>query len=228
MHHPPRTTKAAMQEMPTSSSTRSRAERPQRFAMRSISGSAKSAARMRPLVRPCLLCSSTRSLKDEDHQPQSQGAVSSLTRQGSGPANTTLDHVNQSPASPCRHTQGAEGEALLALFPNGIKILEGGGASAMHAVEKKEPKLYCVSGKRKFKVSTVPLSGDSLNSRDGFVLDAGEDKLIVQWVNADATPAMKFRTLDLAEEIEQEYHGGHAQVRHTPPHTTSHHISNGT
>ena len=114
----------------------------------------------------------------------------------------------------CRHTQGTEGEALLALFPKGIKVLDGGVNSALTSAEDKTaPKLYCVSGKRKFKVSSVPLEAASLNSRDGFVLDCGSDDVIIQWVNTDASPALKYRTLDLADELEQEYHSGSAQVR---------------
>lgn len=108
---------------------------------------------------------------------------------------------------------------MLALFPKGIKVLDGGVKSALSSAEDKTaPKLYCVSGKRKFKVSSVPVEAASLNSRDGFVLDCGCEDVIVQWVNTNASPALKYRTLDLADELEQEFHGGSAQVcRCLPP-----------
>jgi Gelsolin repeat len=125
---------------------------------------------------------------------------------------TQVESSNEQECS-CRHTQGTEGEALLALFPKGIKVLQGGVKGALKSAEDKTaPKLYCVSGKRRFKVSSVPVEAASLNSRDGFVLDCGSEDLIVQWVNTDASPALKFRTLDLADELEQEYHGGNATV----------------
>lgn len=122
---------------------------------------------------------------------------------------------NSEETSFCRHTQGTEGEALVALFPKGLKVLDGGVKGALTSAEDKTaPKLYCVSGKRRFKVSSVPVEAASLNSRDGFVLDCGSEDLIVQWVNTNAPPALKFRTLDLADELEQEYHGCSAQVFH--------------
>jgi hypothetical protein len=95
-------------------------------------------------------------------------------------------------------------------------VLEGGVKGALSSVEDKTaPKLYCISGKHRFKVSSVPVEAASLNSQDGFVLDCGSEDLIVQWVNANASPALKFRTLDLADELEQEYHAGHATVSFT-------------
>lgn len=114
----------------------------------------------------------------------------------------------------CRHTHGTEGEALVALFPKGIKVIDGGVKGALKPTdeEKTAPKLYCVSGKRTFKVSSVPVEAASLNSRDAFVLDCGSEDMIVQWVNTNASPALKFKTLDLADELEQEYHAGNADV----------------
>lgn len=101
----------------------------------------------------------------------------------------------------------------MSLFPNGIKIKEGGFDSALtKADQSAEPKLYQVSGKRKFRVASVPVSADSINSRDTYVLDLGTEDVIVQWVPNKVSPMLKYRTLDLAEEVKQEFHAGSAKV----------------
>lgn len=101
----------------------------------------------------------------------------------------------------------------MSLFPNGIKLKEGGVDSALEdADQAAEPKLYQVSGKRKFKVCSVPVAAASINSRDTYVLDLGAEDVVIQWVPNDASPMLKYRTLDLAEEVKQEYHAGSAKV----------------
>lgn len=101
----------------------------------------------------------------------------------------------------------------MSLFPNGIKLKEGGVDSALKdADQATEPKLYQVSGKRKFKVCSVPVAAASINSRDTYVLDLGAEDVVIQWVPNDVSPMLKYRTLDLAEEVKQEYHAGSAKV----------------
>eukprot|EP00179_Madagascaria_erythrocladioides_P012160 CAMPEP_0198365786 /NCGR_PEP_ID=MMETSP1450-20131203/154349_1 /TAXON_ID=753684 ORGANISM="Madagascaria erythrocladiodes, Strain CCMP3234" /NCGR_SAMPLE_ID=MMETSP1450 /ASSEMBLY_ACC=CAM_ASM_001115 /LENGTH=465 /DNA_ID=CAMNT_0044073241 /DNA_START=138 /DNA_END=1536 /DNA_ORIENTATION=+ len=74
-----------------------------------------------------------------------------------------------------REVQGFESDLFLGLFPNGLRIMEGGIDSGFRHVEpeKYEPRLLQLKGKRKIRASQVPLSGASLNAGDAFVLDGG-------------------------------------------------------
>lgn len=64
---------------------------------------------------------------------------------------------------------------FLSYFREGIFYLEGGVESGFRHVEPKtyEKKLYIIKGKRYPRVWTVPISGDSLNEGDVFILDLG-------------------------------------------------------
>ena len=103
----------------------------------------------------------------------------------------------------------------MSLFPNGVKYKDGGVDSALSKAEQAvAPTLYQVSGKRKFRVTSVPLAAKSINSRDTYVLDLGTEDVVVQWVPNGVSPMLKYRTLDLAEEVKEEFHAGNAKVQH--------------
>jgi gelsolin len=94
-----------------------------------------------------------------------------------------------------REVQGHESPLFLSNFPNGIRILEGGVASGFHHVSPTEykvatplapwkplftaihtllclyqPRLLHLKGRRHVRAQQVPLSRDSLNSGDVFIL----------------------------------------------------------
>eukprot|EP00892_Ulva_mutabilis_P012906 jgi/Ulvmu1/9989/UM059_0038.1 len=131
-------------------------------------------------------------------------------------------NADGSDATISRHTQGSEGEDFVSLFPNGVKYKEGGIDSALNNADwAVAPKLYQVSGKRTFRVTTVPVAADSVNSRDTYVLDLGTEDVVVQWVPNNVSPMLKFRTLDLAEEVKEEFHAGNAKVAVIAPGETA-------
>lgn len=75
-----------------------------------------------------------------------------------------------------REVQGNESKLFMGCFPNGIRILNGGVDSGFSKVKPEEyaPRLYHVKGNSKKQVvNQVPLSVESLNSSDVFLLDLG-------------------------------------------------------
>ena len=80
-----------------------------------------------------------------------------------------------------REVQGYESDLFLSYFNNHINILEGGiGTGFTHVeAEKYRPRLLQVKGNKRFRITEVPMSVDSLNSGDVFILDAGLK--IYQW-----------------------------------------------
>jgi gelsolin len=87
-----------------------------------------------------------------------------------------------------REVMGSESPEFLKLFKPAMTIMEGGIASGFKHVEPKDykPRLMHIKGKKEnsMKVVEVPLSLDSLNDGDSFVLDAGMQ--LWQWNGSSA------------------------------------------
>jgi len=106
-----------------------------------------------------------------------------------------------------REVQGYESDAFLKLFNNQIKIMEGGIDSGFKHVEpeKYNPRLLQLKGRRKIRVTQVPLERASLNSGDVFILDAG--LIVYQWNGLKAGPGEKMRGAQLCRAIDDERKG---------------------
>lgn len=86
-----------------------------------------------------------------------------------------------------REVQGHETKGFSGLFPNGMNLLDGGHDTGFNHVEKEEyqPRLMHIKqvqtttkkGRKKKKIKTRerPISLDSLNNNDVFILDCGEE-----------------------------------------------------
>lgn len=74
-----------------------------------------------------------------------------------------------------REVQGAESPIFLKYFsPKGIRVQEGGAASGFHhVVNEHRDALYQVKGTKTCRVAEVPISWDSINEGDAYVLDLG-------------------------------------------------------
>ncbi|KAL6062905.1 gelsolin-like protein 1 isoform X2 [Balamuthia mandrillaris] len=111
-----------------------------------------------------------------------------------------------------REVQGHESELFLSYFPNGVRLLEGGVESGFRHVEPTEykPRLLHVKGTiNNVRVSQVPLTRDSLNSGDVFVLDAGLK--IYQFNGSKAGGGEKVHAARLSRALDDE-RGGKPQV----------------
>jgi gelsolin len=107
-----------------------------------------------------------------------------------------------------REVQGHESGAFLALFANGITLLEGGVDSGFKAVKAEEykPRLLHIKGTKKSVTAVqVPLAGDSFNSGDCFLLDLGMDLWV--WQGASAGIFEKNKAASIARALDDERAG---------------------
>jgi len=86
-----------------------------------------------------------------------------------------LDDYLKGVAVQHRETQGTESSLFLSIYQAPIRILHGGIESGFHRVKPEEykPRLLQLKGRKRIRVTQVPLVRDSLNKGDVFILDAG-------------------------------------------------------
>jgi len=110
-----------------------------------------------------------------------------------------------------REVQGHESAAFRALFPKGIRILEGGVESAFRHVDPTayKPRLLHLKGKRNVRVTQVELKSSSLNEGDVFILDLG--LTLYQWNGKQANKYEKFKGLEMMQLIKDKERGGKAR-----------------
>jgi gelsolin len=106
-----------------------------------------------------------------------------------------------------REVQGHESDLFLKYFKNEIKLLSGGVETGFKHVKPEEykPRLLHLKGKKKVRITEVPLSRDSLNSGDVFILDGGLK--IWQWNGKKAGPQEKQKGAQLSRAIVDERKG---------------------
>jgi len=106
-----------------------------------------------------------------------------------------------------REVQGHESDLFLKYFKNEIKLLSGGVETGFKHVKPEEykPRLLHLKGKKKVRITEVPLQRDSLNSGDVFILDAGLK--IFQWNGKKAGPQEKQKGAQLSRAIVDERKG---------------------
>jgi gelsolin len=106
-----------------------------------------------------------------------------------------------------REVQGSESPIFLSYFPL-LKILSGGIESGFKKNEpsKYKPKLLHIRKiKNNVRIMETPLSCNSLNSGDCFILDAGLK--IFSWNGKDSNSFEKFKTTELAKNLEEKRNG---------------------
>jgi gelsolin len=110
-----------------------------------------------------------------------------------------------------REVQDYESRLFLSYFKPGPQILHGGIESGFRHVKPTEykPRLLHVKGKKKIRVREVPLSRDSLNSGDVFILDAGLK--IFQLNGSKSGPGERAKAAQLSRALDDE-RGGKPQV----------------
>lgn len=96
---------------------------------------------------------------------------------------------------------GNESDLFLSYFKHGVFYLEGGVESGFKHVEPETytTKLMLIKGKRYPRVFQVPVSADSLNEGDCFVLDNGMQ--IYYWAGQDANEHEKLKACEIAVAI---------------------------
>jgi len=108
-----------------------------------------------------------------------------------------------------RETQGAESKEFVALFPTGIKTMEGGidsGFRHVSAVEYK-PRLLQIRpiGNHHVAAAQVPFAASSFNEDDCYIVDMGLK--VYQVAGAKAVGTEKSKAMQMAHAIKDERDG---------------------
>jgi hypothetical protein len=111
-----------------------------------------------------------------------------------------------------REVQGFESKEFLNCFNGTIRIMAGGIESGFHHVtpESYRTRLLHVKGKTRFRVEEKPLTHNSLNSGDTFLLDAGL-KLFV-WQGKSSNGGEKHKAIEIANAIRDEREGSGVSI----------------
>ncbi|CAL8279584.1 unnamed protein product [Merluccius merluccius] len=112
-----------------------------------------------------------------------------------------------------REVQGFESKAFLGYFKSGIKYMQGGVASGFKHVVTNEvtvQRLLHVKGRRSVRATEVPVSWDSFNQGDCFILDLGAE--IYQWCGSQSNRFEKLKATTVAKGIRDNERSGRARV----------------
>ncbi|XP_067430774.1 gelsolin a isoform X1 [Thunnus thynnus] len=112
-----------------------------------------------------------------------------------------------------REVQGHESKTFLGYFKSGIKYMKGGVASGFKHVVTNEvvmQRLLQVKGRRVVRATEVPVSWDSFNTGDCFILDMGDE--IFQWCGSQSNRFEKLKATQVAKGIRDNERSGRARV----------------
>jgi len=103
-----------------------------------------------------------------------------------------------------RETQGNESSRFKGYFKAGIRLLNGGVASGLnHVTDTFQPRLFHIKGRRSPIVAQCPISWESFNSGDVFILDTKE--IVFVWVGKSANNMEKLQAAKVAEKLKEEH-----------------------
>ncbi|CAL8317875.1 unnamed protein product [Lota lota] len=112
-----------------------------------------------------------------------------------------------------REVQGYESKSFLGYFKTGIKYMQGGVASGFKHVVTNEvimQRVLQVKGRRVVRATEVPVSWDSFNQGDCFILDLGAE--IYQWCGSQSNRFEKLKATTVAKGIRDNERSGRARV----------------
>ncbi|XP_060613352.2 gelsolin isoform X1 [Anolis sagrei] len=112
-----------------------------------------------------------------------------------------------------REVQGHESPTFLGYFKSGLKYKAGGVASGFRHVVPNEvtvQRLFQVKGRRTVRATEVPVSWESFNNGDCFILDLGA--FIHQWCGSQANRFERLKATLVAKEIRDNERSGRARV----------------
>ncbi|XP_037121236.1 gelsolin a isoform X2 [Syngnathus acus] len=112
-----------------------------------------------------------------------------------------------------REVQGYESKTFLGYFKSGIKYMKGGVASGFKHVVTNEvvvQRLLQVKGRRTVRATEVPVSWDSFNQGDCFILDLGNE--VYQWCGSQSNRFEKLKAVQVAKGIRDNERCGRAHV----------------
>lgn len=122
------------------------------------------------------------------------------------------DHLNGR-AVQHREVQGFESATFLGYFKSGLKYKKGGVASGFKHVVPNEvvvQRLFQVKGRRVVRATEVPVSWESFNNGDCFILDLGND--IYQWCGSNSNRFERLKATQVSKGIRDNERSGRARV----------------
>ncbi|XP_060697451.1 gelsolin a isoform X1 [Hemiscyllium ocellatum] len=125
-----------------------------------------------------------------------------------------LDDYLQGTPTQYRETQGYESSVFLGNFKSGIKYKAGGVASGFSHVVPNDvtvQRLLHVSGRRTVRALEVPLSWDSFNKGDCFIIDLGTE--IFQWCGSKSNRFERLKATYISKGIRDNERSGRAKLR---------------
>ncbi|XP_030647090.1 gelsolin b [Chanos chanos] len=112
-----------------------------------------------------------------------------------------------------REVQGYESKTFVGYFKSGLKYMKGGVASGFrHTVtnDVDVQRLLHVTGRRVVRASEVPVSWDSFNQGDCFILDLGAD--IYQWCGSKSNRFERLKATNVSRDIRDNERCGRAKL----------------
>ncbi|XP_070820100.1 gelsolin-like [Chaetodon trifascialis] len=112
-----------------------------------------------------------------------------------------------------REVQGYESKNFSGYFKTGLKYMKGGVASGLQHVVTNDvevQRLLHVKGRRIVRATEVPVSWESFNRGDSFILDLGEE--IIQWSGSHSNRFEKLKTTVVSKGIRDDERCGRAKL----------------
>ncbi|KAM9360961.1 gelsolin-like [Symphorus nematophorus] len=112
-----------------------------------------------------------------------------------------------------REVQGHESSTFTGYFKAGLKYMKGGVASGFNHVVTNDvdvQRLLQVKGRRVVRATEVPVSWDSFNHGDSFILDLGEE--IIQWSGSHSNRFEKLKATMVSKGIRDDERCGRANL----------------
>lgn len=112
-----------------------------------------------------------------------------------------------------REVQGYESKTFVGYFKSGLKYMQGGVASGFKHIASNEvdvKRLLHVSGRRVVRATEVPVSWDSFNQGDCFILDLGKE--IYQWCGSKCNQFERLKATNVSKDIRDNERCGRAKL----------------
>uniref|UniRef100_A0A671U3M3 Gelsolin n=1 Tax=Sparus aurata TaxID=8175 RepID=A0A671U3M3_SPAAU len=112
-----------------------------------------------------------------------------------------------------REVQGHESSTFTGYFKTGLKYMKGGVASGFQHVVTNDvevQRLLQVQGRRVVRATEVPVSWDSFNHGDSFILDLGKE--IIQWSGSHSNRFEKLKATIVSKGIRDDERCGRAKL----------------
>uniref|UniRef100_A0A671KAI0 Gelsolin n=1 Tax=Sinocyclocheilus anshuiensis TaxID=1608454 RepID=A0A671KAI0_9TELE len=112
-----------------------------------------------------------------------------------------------------REVQGYESKTFVGYFKSGLKYMVGGVASGFKHVASGEvnvKRVLHVSGRRVVRAIEVPVSWDSFNQGDCFILDFGQE--IYQWCGSKCNQFERLKATSVSKDIRDNERCGRAKL----------------